>query len=141
MPRPPRVVLDTNVVISAFLTPGKSRTIVELSAQRKLLVFSSPALEEELRITLVKNLSYSAFEVEQALLTYREVIYKFVYPRKHLRAVKSDPPDNRILEAAQEANADEIVSGDRHLLSLGRFKKIRIVDPTDFLSSFADHRL
>lgn len=138
MPRFPRVILDTNVVISAFLTPGKSRKIVELAAQRKLLVFSSPAIEKELRTTLRNKLGYSPEEIYQAILTYREIVHKSVYPRKNLGVIKADLTDNRILEAALAAGADYIISGDHHLLSLGQFKDIRIVNPTDFLFSFAD---
>ena len=47
----------------------------------------------------------------------------------------TDPTDNRVLEAAQEGDAEVIVSGDRHLLRLGAWEGIQIVKPADFLAT------
>jgi len=131
---PTKVTLDTNVLISALLTPGNSRKIVELSARRKILLFSSPEIEGELRRTLRDKLKYDNAELAQALIVYRETVHKVVYPKKKLKVVTSDKTDNRILEAASEGNVGYAVTGDKHLLGLGKYKKILILNPSGFLN-------
>jgi len=54
-----------------------------------------------------------------------------VLPR--IRHVSAHPADDRVLECAVAAHADCIVSGDKHLLELGRFGKIPILAPAEFL--------
>lgn len=134
----PLVTLDTNVLISSFLTPGNSRKIIDLAARRKILVYSSPELEEELRETLKNKLKYDKDELSQALITYKEIIHKIVYPKKKLNVIAKDETDNRIIEAGIEGKVKYIISGDRHLLNLGKYKGIKILNPTDFLESLKD---
>lgn len=135
---PPLVTLDTNVIISSFLTPGKSREIIDLAARRKILVFSSPQLEEELIKTLREKLKYSEEELSQALITFREIVHKLVYPQRKLKVVVEDETDNRIIEGGVEGKVKYIISGDRHLLKLGKYKGIKILNPSDFLKSLKD---
>lgn len=59
--------------------------------------------------------------------------HTFVVPSKQVTVIKTDEADNRILEAAVEASADYIVSGDTDLLRLRRFGDIAIVSPKTFL--------
>lgn len=133
MRRPFRVVLDTNVVISGFLTPGNSRDILTLAAQRAILVFSSPILEQELADTLRDKLKHDGGTISHELATYRELVQQFVYPKDKLHIIASDPTDNRILETAVEAKADFIISGDKHLVDLRKYNTISIIRPTEFL--------
>jgi predicted nucleic acid-binding protein len=55
-------------------------------------------------------------------------------------SVAIDPDDNKVLEAALEANADFIVSGDKHLLNLKEFKGVRILTAKEFLDKFFPSR-
>ncbi|HEX8228447.1 MAG TPA: putative toxin-antitoxin system toxin component, PIN family, partial [Chloroflexia bacterium] len=57
----------------------------------------------------------------------------FVHPTVPIDAIASDPDDNKFLECAVAGGADYIVSGDKHLLSLGEYEGIRILSPADFL--------
>ncbi|MFV1917542.1 MAG: putative toxin-antitoxin system toxin component, PIN family [Patescibacteria group bacterium] len=138
MKTPLLVVLDTNVLISSFLTPGNSRKIVDLAARRKILVFSSSQLEEELRRTLKDKLKYETDELSQALITYKEIVHKFVYPKKKLKVITQDETDNRIIEAAIEGRVGYMVTGDKHLLNLGKYKDITILNPADFVSRYRE---
>ena len=62
---------------------------------------------------------------------------EMVKPAKRLRVIDYEP-DNRILECAEAGQADFIISGDRkHLLKLGQYKKIKIVDTASFIRQFA----
>ncbi len=58
------------------------------------------------------------------------------YPPQLVLVIRSDPDDDRILECAVEAQAHFIVSGDPHLLDLGKFEKVRILSPADYLKEF-----
>ncbi len=58
---------------------------------------------------------------------------QIIQPRTKVDAVKEDPTDNKFLEAAMEADADYIVSGDKHLLKLKEFSGIKIVKAKQFL--------
>jgi predicted nucleic acid-binding protein len=53
------------------------------------------------------------------------------------RVVKDDPKDDVILGTAYDGEAEYIVSGDRHLLKMGRFKGIRIVNPKQMMKILA----
>ena len=89
-------------------------------------------MEEYLRV-----LSYPKFElsekeikglIEEELLPYVEAIK----PRSRLRVVKRDPSDDKFLECAVAGKAGIIISGDKDLLSLGRYRRILILSPTQF---------
>jgi len=60
---------------------------------------------------------------------------KKVETKLKLHVINEDPEDNKILECALAARADIIISGDKHLLNLGKFKKTRILTPTEFFDS------
>lgn len=54
-------------------------------------------------------------------------------PQIRFSEIKDDPEDNKFLDAAVAGKADYIISGDKHLLNLRKFKGIRIVSPAEFL--------
>ena len=59
--------------------------------------------------------------------------FESVVPQKKVCVIKKDPTDDRILEAALAGNAQYIVSGDKHLLDLGTWRRIEILRPAEFL--------
>lgn len=59
--------------------------------------------------------------------------FKIVHPVRGVTDIVDDPQDNAVLEAADAASADRIVSGDKHLLGLKEWRGIRIVSPADFM--------
>jgi len=54
--------------------------------------------------------------------------------QRRVRVIKDDPSDDHVLSAALEAEAEYIVTGDRHLLALGSYRGIKIVQPHEFLA-------
>ena len=56
-----------------------------------------------------------------------------VKPKRSFEAVPDDPDDDVVIETAYEGKASHIVSGDRHLLNLGRFRGIRVVTASEML--------
>jgi predicted nucleic acid-binding protein len=63
-----------------------------------------------------------------------------VVPRIRVSAVADDPDDDRILECALTARASVIVSGDRHLLSLGSYESIAVLSPREFMDIYVGKR-
>ena len=64
---------------------------------------------------------------------------KLVAPKIKLGIVKEDEDDNRVLECAETANVDYIISGDEHLLKLRNYKNVKIVSPKKFLEVYLKH--
>ena len=134
-----RVVLDTNAVISALLFSGVSSKLVSLW-QNGLI---TPLLSREVLDEYLRVLSYPKFElsekeikelIQEEILPYAEV----VKPKRRLRVIERDPADNKFLECAVAGKAGVIISGDKDLLSLGRYRKIRIQSPAQFLADHPD---
>ena len=136
-----RVVLDTNAVVSALLFSGISSKLVPLW-QMGLI---TPLISREILDEYLRALSYPKFElsekeikelIQEEILPYAEV----VKPKRRLRVVRRDPSDNKFLECAVAGKAGVIISGDKDLLSLGRYRQIRIQSPAQFLADHGDLR-
>lgn len=129
-----RMVLETNVVVSAIFYPGKPRWVLELVLHGFVEGVTSKILLAELAEVLKKKFSFSSSEV-QIVEDELKDIFEIVYPSISFR-VSKDEPDNRVLEAAYEGNCNYVVTGDKELLALGVFRKIQIVNPDVFLGNF-----
>lgn len=128
-----RVVLDTNVYISAFHAPeGVTARVVEHAADRRYTLILSPAIVQEFA-----HASRTYFHIEedkiQRSIRFLAKIAKIVIPKTVPAVVKVDPSDNHILACALAGQADLIVSGDKHLRRLKIYQDISIIRPTDFL--------
>ena len=132
-----RIVLDTNVLISAILFGGKPRQIQEKVIRGEIrLCISEPILEEFKGVLQRPKFDYSP-EMIQVLLTELASISDFVNASKTIDVLLEDPEDNRILECAVEAKANYIVTGDSHLLKLIRYQNIEIVNAVAFLEKLS----
>jgi putative PIN family toxin of toxin-antitoxin system len=128
-----RIVCDTNILVSAILYGGRPRDVLKTLSAGQVRGFMSPALETELRGVLRRpKFGVSESQLNFICETLAE-LFERVYPTQVPLAIDEDPADNAVLACALEADADSIVSGDSHLLALGRFQGIRIVRPADFL--------
>jgi putative PIN family toxin of toxin-antitoxin system len=134
-----RIVLDTNVIVSALVFGGVPRAILELAEAGQCELFYSEAIQSEVRRVLAEKFDWAPATLQQVLPALWSA-GEFVCPQIVVRAVDDDPDDNRILECALAANASVIVSGDRHLLALGGYKSITIVSPRQFLDSYLEPR-
>jgi hypothetical protein len=128
-----RVVLDTNVLVSAILFGGKPRQILEKAIRGKIRLCLSEAIPEELKGVLQRSKFDYSPEMIQVILTELTGVSDFVNPSKTSNVVSEDPEDNRILECAVEAEANYIVTGDSHLLKLSRYRNIEVVNAVAFL--------
>lgn len=134
-----KVVFDTNVWISIFME--KKLRSEFLRTKQHIIVYVS----EEIALEVSKVLQYPQVTeiLTQIGVRQKDVLRiladnsKKVEPKLKLHVISEDAEDNKILECAIAAGVDVIVSGDKHLLELGRFKKIRIINPREFFDNLA----
>jgi putative PIN family toxin of toxin-antitoxin system len=128
-----RVVLDTNIVVSASLTPGgPPATIVELALRGVFTLCVSSAVLSEYREVLARTKFSRQLESINVLLAGIEEIAVAVTP-VHSITVSTDDEDNRLLECAEAAQADFLVTGDRkHFPAF--LDRTRIVTAREFLT-------
>ncbi len=126
-----RVVLDTNVLVSAFVFPGGPPEAVyrRVLADELTMIVSRPLLAELGRV-LVDKFDWEPTYAEEVVAQLVR-IGELVEPSETIEDIDDDPDDNRVLEAAVESHAELIVSGDRHLLALGSWRDIPIVKPAE----------
>lgn len=136
MSLPVRVVLDTNVIISALISSGPPRVVVELCRTGDILSVTSDALLTELSEVMRRKFGWEAGRVAVLLEEIRSFSL-VVLPGVTVQRISGDPADNRVLECALEGRVDFIVSGDsRHLQPLGWFEGIPIMSPAQFMDTW-----
>ena len=126
------LVLDTNVLISGLLFTGTPRKILDAALLGKLELVTSLDLLNELERVLKDKFSNTGIEVAQMLEIVMNAAVISI-PTEIVEAIKDDPADNRVLECAVSGKAEVIISGDKHLLKLKKFRDIPILTPREFL--------
>ncbi len=133
-----RVVVDTNVLISALLkADGSPAKIVSLWRSGELeLVVSEEVVSEVSRVLGYQRIRtrVSAEEAERFLDLLRTAALA-VTAYENVTVVKDDPDDDKFLAIAIVSGAEYIISGDTHLLSIGNYQGIEILTPADFLTN------
>ncbi len=129
-----RVVIDTNVLISAILVPGSNPDkVMQLARSNFIQVISSPEILEKLEHTLRKKIKYPERQVKDFMI-WVENLVKVISPVHTVSKICEKETDHRIIECALSGGARFIISGDKkHLLCLKKYKDIEIVSPAGFL--------
>jgi putative PIN family toxin of toxin-antitoxin system len=136
------VVLDTNVLVSAFISPGGTpdRILRAWPTGAFQLVTSAPLLAELsavlARPRIRKRTGFSA-DKEAALVEAFAASCIVVVPGERVN-VAPDAADNRLLEAATDADADYLVTGDNALRRLETFRNTQLVTPARFLAILSE---
>lgn len=130
-----RVVIDTNVLISGlFSTTSKPALALDRALTTGQLVATRDTLLELIdKLLSPKFDRYVARERRDALLLRLAPLVEIVEVVQHVRASR-DPKDDKFLEAAVNGRADVIVTGDKDLLDLNRFRGIAILAPADYVA-------
>jgi len=130
-----KVVLDTNILISAIVFGGKPRKVLESAIKGEIEFVLTEEIIEEMRGVLEgKKFQYPA-EISDLIIHELEALAEIVKPKHKITVIEKDPEDNRVLECAHESRADLIVSGDMYLLEIQDFQGTKILTPEAFLNT------
>ncbi len=136
MPASLRIVLDTNVWLSALIFGGKPREIVALFARGFVSIVASQEILTEMRRSVGR--AFPGFSNDLARMeALIEHDADMVALGSVTIAVCRDPDDNHILETAVIGECAYIVSGDNDLLALKNYQGIRILKPDEFLRRYS----
>jgi putative PIN family toxin of toxin-antitoxin system len=134
---PLKVVLDTNILVSALLFRGELSRLVELWKNSKIM----PVISKETFRELKAVIEYPKFRltkdeirtiIEEELLPFFEV----VEVADEVSGICRDPEDDKFISCAISASADFVVSGDKHLCELHVYKSVRIIKAADLMKMF-----
>ena len=133
------VVLDTNVIISALLSPkGSPAEIIRRWEAGEFEVVTAPPLLAELkRVLEYQRVKKHLRQPRKTLATFirrLETVATVVAPPPSLDIIADDPADNRVLECAVAGEASYIVTGDAHLLKSKEYQGVIILNPAGFLA-------
>ena len=128
-----RLVIDTNVLLSSFISSGPPRLIVNrIRDQLDQLCLSQPILQEYVIVLRRESVTEGLLASLVSLLQDPDRVL-LVFPSERVEIIREDPSDNMFLECAMEARADYIISGDRHLRKLKSFHGIEIIAPREYV--------
>ena len=130
-----KVVLDTNVLVSAMIKAGKPRDLFNKLIKYKQLILSRAILEEFLDV--IEDPKVVKYASEQNVTVFLDTLRnaaRIVQVKSGFKAVKEDPNDDIIVRAAYDGKTDYIVSGDRHLPALKEYKGIKILTIDEMLN-------
>ena len=132
----PRVIIDTNVLISGIVFGGKPRQILDLLSEQLIVVIVAEEFFTELRRKISTKFPEFMDDLERVekLLKRDAVMVKL---GKMQITVCRDPDDNKFIESAIQGGCNYIISGDKDLLVLECYNDIQIIKPADFLTRFS----
>ena len=133
-----RVVLDTTVFVSGLNFPGNERLVLDLARRGRFELYLSDFILQEAFGVLTREFGWDEERSADAVRILRDTA-TLVEPRRMPEVIEGGHADNRILECAAEASADDLVTGDRrHLLPLGEHGGATIVNAPRFLSGLGE---
>lgn len=128
-----KVLVDTNTIVSALIFDGNPGRILALANQGRIALFISPFILDETKRVLGRKFHWHVRRIEEVTQLLNEIA-TVVHPTDRVTIIKAKESDNRILEAAQEIQADFLVTGDtKHLQPLGEWQGTKIVSAREFL--------
>jgi hypothetical protein len=138
-----RVVADTNVVISGLLWRGPSRAVLDAAREGRLELFTSSELLAELaevleRFKFRERLERAGVDASELVAGFASLAV-WAAPAERETVVLADADDDAVLACARAANAEWIVSGDRHLLELSSYRGIEILSPATAMELLSGH--
>ncbi len=139
-----RVVADTNTVVSGLFWRGPPRSILDAASASDIELFTTPVLLAELEDVLGRDkfrdrLAAAGTTAHELMLGYAALV-TLTTPAAIEPVVADDPEDDAILACAIAARAHLIVSGDRHLLALGAYRGVEVVDAATLLTRISEQR-
>ena len=130
-----RVVVDTNVYISAIFWGGKPRHVIDLGRDGEIQIFTSEDIEQEILDKLMTKFGMNSDDACRVMADF-STFTKLIRVSRRIHVVKDDPDDDKFRECAVECNAEFIISGDKHLLNMRKYEGIDIMNVATFLKSW-----
>jgi putative PIN family toxin of toxin-antitoxin system len=130
-----KVVLDTKVFVSSFMSArGAPWKLIELWKRGEIvLCLSDQIITEYINVLLRVGLKGEEEIGELIELLRRGINIVIVSPDEALELIADDPGDDKFIECAIVANAEFIISEDKHLIDFKRYKKVKLVTPSVFI--------
>lgn len=133
--RRPKVVFDTNVLVSSLIRSGKPRELWNEVLEGKIRLVTSDELFSEFS-KVIRRTKFRKYTTQSDMARFLILLRQHAEVasiKTRFKAIKQDPYDNIVLETSYSAEADYIVSGDKHLLALEEFKETKIVTIDEML--------
>jgi putative PIN family toxin of toxin-antitoxin system len=132
----PRIVLDTNVLISRLLKPTATLASIVIKASSEGTIITSQATFDELAEVIRRFVARGYITDKEAVeyLAAYKMRTEWIPILEHIKACR-DPKDDKFLELAVNGNASYLVTGDKDLLVLNPFRDISIITPAQFLNA------
>lgn len=132
-----RVVLDTNVLVSSLLFRGVVSKVVDLWETGKIIpVISRETFDEFKKVLAYPKFSLTEEEIKTLIDDNILPFFEIVDISGTVNGICRDPADDKFISCAVSASADYIVSGDKDLYDLGRYKSIKIINVNALLELF-----
>jgi uncharacterized protein len=131
-----KIVFDTNVLVSALITTGRAKELFLKAVEGQIQLVLSEGILNEFK-EVARDPRISKYVDREDVAVFLEILRrkaKIVRVKSKLRIVKEDLADDVILRTAIDGKTDWIVSGDRHVLSVGSFRGIKIVTVNEMLA-------
>ena len=135
-----RVVVDTNVLVSALIGDGKPRKLVLELLDKHTVILSRQILAELADVVTRDKFKVTDSQIDRFLSSLVRMS-TMVPDNANFKVVLEDPDDDVVLNTAYTGRAEFIVTGDKHLLAFNQFKKTRIVDANQLLNILALKKL
>jgi putative PIN family toxin of toxin-antitoxin system len=133
-----KVVLDTNVLVAAFLSEGVCYKLLLRARKREYDLVLSPDIIAEFEVVLLRKFSLSQSELSDVRDLLAEAIREIRQVADPIRPVSGRPDDDKVLACASASGADYLVTGDGDLLVVKRYCGTKILAPRDFEGLFGD---
>jgi len=139
-----KAVVDANVLISSVIAPlGHSRQIFNAWRDGAFLLVTSPGILEEVSRRLAHPRIANRYSIssEDRIAVLRLLkAESMITPGSRDVSVTRDPTDDKVIAAALETGAEYIVTGDKDLLTLGKYEGVGILTPARFISAIREQQ-
>lgn len=129
-----KIVFDTNVLLSALATHGLSYRVLDICLDKHQL-FISKWIIDETSEKLNAKFNVSQKDIRKAQKFFRNE-FTLINPGGDLPKACRDKDDNNILHLAEHVQADLIITGDKDLLTLKKYKETLIINPRTFIEEY-----
>lgn len=135
-----KIVLDTNILISAIFWKGPPNLILQLAEKQLITIVSSKEILEEF-FTVVSRPKFSPYlrqsgYTPKAVLEEISLLAQITKISETVTGIVQDSSDDKFLSCAISAMAPFLISGDKHLLLIKKFRGVSIATPAQFLKFF-----